>query len=99
MAWLCELSAVFLNFVLPPVDSRAGEQGSLANEPDSPVTRVYETVGPFCLAYEPRSPGGTRPPGSFTEQKLRKQNLQQYQFFNGPGLRRCDNLMPFQPQV
>jgi len=33
------------------------------------------------LAYEPCSPGGTRPPGSLTEQNLPKQKLQQYQFF------------------
>ena len=73
----------------PRLACPTGTQGSLANEPDSPVTRLlrgFSKRSVLFLAYEPFSPGGTRPPGSLTEQNLRKQKLRQYQLFNSPAL-------------
>ncbi len=50
---------------------RAGTQGSLAHEPDSPLTRLSQggfRIGRFLLlAYEPCSPSGTWRLGSLTE--------------------------------
>jgi hypothetical protein len=52
-----------------PAACPTGTQGSLANEPDSPVTQarshgVFPIDQPRLLAYEPYSPSGTRPRGS-----------------------------------